>query len=144
LQDRRLLGKVVTEQRRIDMRYLQSMPPPPLTLPAAAYEIWWQTAGAMIARNTLTEADLATLELYCIKFAEVQKLRAEIEKTGLLYRSESGAPKTHPLVTQLNFAESAFQTYARSLQLTPASRISERSTKDAELKVIDAQASKAF
>jgi len=119
----------------IDLRYLTIVPEAPDHLAKDEADLWRQTAEIMIARGTLTEADLPTLELYCRSVVQVREMRTELREQGYHYVNSNGNLMAHPLSLVLRGEEQAARSAATALGLTPKSRGPARKTKDVTSKV---------
>jgi P27 family predicted phage terminase small subunit len=97
---------------------LDAIPSPPSYLPKDGKAEWRKVARILIVeRKTLTEADLATLESYCIAVATMREARRVLNAAGLLLGG-----KRHPAFGVMNAAQTTQRLCAAELGLTPVSR----------------------
>ena len=82
---------------------------------------WLRVLPILAARNTITEADLPTLENYCTAIGTVREAQREINKHGLIIDSAKGA-KRNPAFGIQNAAMTTARLCASELGLTPVSR----------------------
>lgn len=96
-----------------------SLPPAPAYLPRDGKAEWRKVAPILInERKTLTHADLATLESYCLAVATMRAAQRLINAEGLV-RADG---KRHPAVGIMNNAQTTQRLCAAELGLTPVSR----------------------
>lgn len=96
-------------------------PDAPAWLSKPAKAEWRRVAPLLIARRILTDADIATLESYCVAVGTVQEAAAILAAEGLTCMTDSG-PKRHPASTIQDGAMKTARQIAAELGLTPASR----------------------
>lgn len=94
---------------------------PPAWFSKDARTEWLRVMPILAARNTITEADLPTLENYCTSIGTVREAQREINKHGLIVQSERG-PKRNPAFGIQNAAMTTARLCASELGLTPVSR----------------------
>lgn len=96
-----------------------SVPRPPAYLPKDGKAEWRKIAPILVTeRQTLTEADLATLENYCLAVATMREARRVLNVEGLV----TPAGKRHPAFGIMNAAQTTQRLCAAELGLTPVSR----------------------
>src|ERR1700720_3017152 len=94
---------------------------PPSWFSKDARAEWQRVMPILAARNTITEADLPTLENYCTSIGTVREAQREINKHGLIVESARG-PKRNPAFGIQNAAMTTARLCASELGLTPVSR----------------------
>jgi P27 family predicted phage terminase small subunit len=94
---------------------------PPAWFSKDARAEWLRVMPILAARNTITEADLPTLENYCTAIGTVREAQREINKHGLIIESAKGA-KRNPAFGIQNAAMTTARLCASELGLTPVSR----------------------
>lgn len=101
---------------------MKSVPKAPNWLSRDAKAEWRRVAPILInERRTLTLADLAMLQNYCVAVAQVVEAARIISKEGLTFMSATG-PKKHPAVAIRSDGLTQARQIASELGLTPASR----------------------
>ena len=96
-----------------------TVPRPPSYLPKDAKTEWRKIAPIVVLeRQTLTEADLATLENYCLAVGTMREARRVLNAEGLI----TAAGKRHPAFGIMNAAQTTQRLCAAELGLTPVSR----------------------
>ncbi|KQN72403.1 phage terminase small subunit P27 family [Devosia sp. Leaf64] len=95
------------------------VPRPPSYMSRDAKAEWKRVAPILIVeRKTLTEADLATLENYCIATGTMREAHRILTREGLV----TAAGKKHPAHGILNNAQTIHRLCAGVLGLTPVDR----------------------
>ena len=95
------------------------VPNPPTYLPKDAKAEWRRVAPILVVeRQTLTEADLATLENYCLAVGIMRAASRVLTAEGLV----TAAGKRHPAYGIMNAAQTTQRLCAAELGLTPVSR----------------------
>ena len=94
---------------------------PPTWFSKDARAEWLRVMPILAARDTITEADLPTLENYCTAIGAVREAQREINKHGLIVDSAKGA-KRNPAFGIQNAAMTTARLCASELGLTPVSR----------------------
>lgn len=95
------------------------VPKAPDYLPIDGKAEWKRVAPILIKeRRTLTVADLATLENYCLAVGTMREARRVLNAEGLV--TDSG--KRHPAFGIMNSAQTTQRLCATELGLTPVSR----------------------
>lgn len=98
---------------------IKSLPAAPSYFPKDAKAEWRKVAPILILeRKTLTEADLATLENYCLAVGTMREARRVLNVEGLV----TAAGKRHPAFGIMNAAQTTQRLCAAELGLTPVSR----------------------
>lgn len=93
-------------------------PNPPSWLSKDAKAEWRRVAPILVdERKVLTEADLGTLESYCIATGTVREAHRTLNRDGLML-----AGKRHPAFGMMNSAQTTARLCAAELGLTPVSR----------------------
>lgn len=94
---------------------------PPRWLPKAAAAEWRRIWPILAERETITDADLSTLEAYCLASGQVQQCQLDL-RAGLTTTTAAGELKAHPAVRIQHTAMAHARALARQLGITPASR----------------------
>lgn len=95
------------------------IPRPPSYMSKDAKAEWRKIAPILITeRKTLTEADLATLENYCLATGTMRQAQRILNLEGLV----TAAGKRHPAFGIMNAAQTTQRLCAAELGLTPVSR----------------------
>lgn len=96
-----------------------SVPHPPTYLPKDGKAEWRKIAPILVfERQTLTEADLATFENYCLAVGTMRAAQRLLSAEGLV----TAAGKRHPAFGIMNAAQTTQRLCAAELGLTPVSR----------------------
>lgn len=96
-----------------------NVPNPPSYMSKDAKAEWRRVAPILIReRKTLTEADLATLENYCLATGTMRQAQRILNVEGLV----TAAGKRHPAFGIMNAAQTTQRLCAAELGLTPVSR----------------------
>ncbi|UJW85765.1 phage terminase small subunit P27 family [Devosia sp. SL43] len=93
------------------------VPRPPTYLAKDAKAEWRKIAAIMTERKTLTEADLGTLESYCISTSTMRQAHQTLTVEGLV----TASGKRHPAFGIMNAAQTTQRLCAAELGLTPVS-----------------------
>lgn len=94
------------------------VPNAPAWLSKDAKAEWRRVAPILVdERKVLTEADLGTLESYCIATGTVREAHRTLNRDGLMI-----AGKRHPAFGVMNAAQTTARLCAAELGLTPVSR----------------------
>lgn len=97
---------------------VKRVPTAPTYLPKDGKAEWRRVAPILIdERRTLTEADLATLESYCLAVGTMRAASRVLNAEGLMLNG-----KRHPAFGIMNAAQTTQRLCAAELGLTPVSR----------------------
>ncbi|WP_172125404.1 phage terminase small subunit P27 family [Devosia sp. 919] len=95
------------------------VPSPPSYFPKDAKAEWRKIAPILVLeRKTLTEADMGTLESYCLSTSTMRQAQRIINVDGLV----TADGKRHPAFGIMNAAQTTQRLCAAELGLTPVSR----------------------
>ena len=94
---------------------------PPAFFTKDAKAEWRRCAPILNQRRTLTAADLASFEAYCIASGEIREMYRLVQAEGRIIQTERG-PRKHVAVTIMEKAMQTARQYASELGLTPVSR----------------------
>ena len=83
----------------------------------------WRRIIKIIDLDTFTEADLKTLEIYCISYSKWRTAEEVIIKEGLTFETPNGYVQQRPQVSIASQALKDMQSTAKELGLTSASRV---------------------
>jgi P27 family predicted phage terminase small subunit len=76
----------------------------------------------LVERRILTEADLGSLENYCLAIGQVREMERHIQANGAVIEDLTGAVKRNPAVSIQADAMTRARLLAAELGLTPVSR----------------------
>lgn len=96
-------------------------PAAPGWLPAEGKTEWRRIWPGLAARRTITQADLSTVEAYCLAVSTARRAQSQIAQDGEILQSEYG-PKRHPAFQTLFQSLTESRRLAAELGLTPTSR----------------------
>lgn len=82
---------------------------------------WQRIMPLLIERKILTEADMGSVESYCIAIGQVRQMQILIDKEGPIAQGTHG-PRAHPAVKIQSDAMTRARLLASELGLTPVSR----------------------
>lgn len=82
---------------------------------------WRRVIPELVERRILTEADLGSLENYCIAIGTIRECERIMQAEGRIVHTPSG-PKRHPASTMQKDATIVARQLASELGLTPVSR----------------------
>lgn len=98
-------------------------PKAPGWLPAEAKREWKRVVPILTQRRILTDADLGSLENYCLAIGQVRQCQTEIGKMSSMFvESPRSAPRPHPAFRLMHEAMRQARQLAAELGLTPVSR----------------------
>lgn len=75
----------------------------------------------LVERRTLTDADLASFENYCVAVGQVREMQRLVKREGHVMQTDRG-PRAHPAVRIQSDAMTRSRLLASELGLTPVSR----------------------
>ena len=101
-----------------------------LAVRPVAKKMWDWTIELLSRTGVLTEADLPTIEVFCIVYSDLQGVSIDLEKAGrVVYTEKMDSDgntyidaKPNPLVTQLNNLTTQYRQFSSLLGLDPTSR----------------------
>ncbi len=98
-------------------------PKVPGWLPKEAKAEWKRVVPILTQRRILTDADLGSLENYCLAIGQVRQCQTEIRKAPSMFvQSERSAPRPHPAYRLMHESMRQARQLAAELGLTPVSR----------------------
>lgn len=100
---------------------VKSSLPAPAWLSKDAKAEWRRVIPILAKRRILTEADLGSLENYCVAIGQVREMQRVIGKEGHVVTTQRG-PRAHPAVRIQSDAMTRSRLLAAELGLTPVSR----------------------
>ena len=115
------MSRGVKPNPKTDKAALATAPRAPSWLTTDAKREWQRIMPLLIERKILTEADMGSVENYCIAIGQVREMQAMISKEGAVFTSERG-PRAHPAVKIQSDAMTRARLLASELGLTPVSR----------------------
>jgi len=99
---------------------LDSLPVPDWFAPDASAE-WSRIMPILLERRILTDADLGSLESYCVATGTIREMERLLQADGHILNVE-GTLKKHPAVSVQSDAMTRARLLASELGLTPVSR----------------------
>lgn len=106
-----------------EQRPLDHAPKAPSWLPRTAKAEWDRVAPVLAERKILTEADLGSLESYCMASGQVRDCQKTLTDLGSpFFEGDNGAPRPHPALRVMHTAMTIQRQLAAELGLTPVSR----------------------
>lgn len=93
----------------------------PEWLPGSARAEWDRVMPILVARRILTEADIASLENYCLAIGQVREAQVLISQRGLTVSNSRGT-RVNPALRLQGDAMTRARLLAAELGLTPVSR----------------------
>lgn len=106
---------------RTDKAALVSSPKAPAWLTKQAKAEWQRIMPLLIERKILTEADMGSVENYCVATGQIREMQELIGREGSVVDSARG-PRAHPAVRIQSDAMTRARLLAAELGLTPVSR----------------------
>jgi P27 family predicted phage terminase small subunit len=82
---------------------------------------WRRIMPLLIERRILTDADMGSVENYCIAIGQVREMQKSIARDGHVVETQRG-PRAHPAVKIQSDAMTRARLLAAELGLTPVSR----------------------
>lgn len=83
---------------------------------------WRRVIQSLVERRIISDADLGTLENYCVQIGIARECERIIAREGLMIVTRMGEPKRHPASSILKDAVGLAKQLAGELGLTPVSR----------------------
>lgn len=84
---------------------------------------WRRIWPELLKRKTVTEADLGSVENYCVAMGQVRQMQVLLNKTSsILINKEKGTARANPAVKIQSDAMTRARLLAAELGLTPVSR----------------------
>ena len=100
---------------------LAKSPKPPAWFNKYSKGEWQRIMPLLIERKILTDADMGSVESYCIAIGQVRQMQVLIDKEGPIAMGTHG-PRAHPAVKIQSDAMTRARLLASELGLTPVSR----------------------
>ena len=108
---------------KLAVKPLSNAPPTPDWLPPAALAEWHRVTPILTERKVLTEADLGSLENYCLAIGQVRDCQKTLTALASpFFAGENGAIRPHPAIRVMHTAMTHARQMAAELGLTPVSR----------------------
>ena len=82
---------------------------------------WQRVMPVLVERQTLSYADFASFENYCVAIGQVREMERLIKRAGHVVETDRG-PRAHPAVKIQSDAMTRARLLANELGLTPVSR----------------------
>jgi len=101
----------------IDSNGLKKGRPAPSWLSPEAKREWRRVMPLLVERRILTDADLGTLESYCVSIGTMREAQKILSAEGLILNG-----KRHPAFGIMNAAQTSARLAAATLGLTPVDR----------------------
>lgn len=106
---------------KTDSAAIAKAPKAPTWFTKQAKAEWQRIMPLLIARKILTDADMGSVENYCVAIGQVREMQELIGKQGPVIMTERG-PRAHPAVKIQSDAMTRARLLASELGLTPVSR----------------------
>lgn len=106
---------------RQDAAAVTRTPRPPAWLTSDAKAEWRRIMPLLVERRILTDADLGSVENYCLAIGQVRAAQRTIDVEGLTTATATGL-RAHPAVKVQSDAMTRARLLAAELGLTPVSR----------------------
>lgn len=108
---------------KTDAGAMRDTPAAPGWLPKAAQTEWARVTPILVERKILTDADLGSLESYCLAIGQVRDCQAVLAALDSpFFAGDNGAPRPHPAIRVMHTAMTHARQLAAELGLTPVSR----------------------
>ena len=104
-----------------DRDAIGNIPAPPSWLSKDAKSEWRRIMPLLVERRILTDADMGSVENYCLAIGQVRELDRAIKADGFVIHTNRGL-RAHPAVKLQADAMSRSLRLAAELGLTPVSR----------------------
>lgn len=101
---------------------MKTVPEPPEWIGESAAAEWRRVAPDLIARGRLNDADLGSLESYCLAIGTVRDMQRKIAAEGAVIDDPRRGPRKHPAMSIQKEAMNSARLLANELGLTPVSR----------------------
>ena len=106
----------------IDNRAVDRVPNAPGWMSKDAKAEWRRIMPALVDRRVLTQADLGSVENFCVAIATAREAERHLQAHGHVYTTAAGEFKRNPASTTLKDAVQTSRQLAAELGLTPVSR----------------------
>ena len=100
---------------------VSDVPRAPAWLSREAKAEWRRIMPLLVERRILTDADLGSVENYCVATGQVREMQRTIDAEGHVVSTDRG-PRAHPAVKIQSDAMTRARLLAAELGLTPVSR----------------------
>jgi P27 family predicted phage terminase small subunit len=104
-----------------DQAAVITIPNPPAWLSKEAKAEWRRIMPLLIERRILTEADMGSVENYCLAIGQIRAAERTIRQEGMTVQGASGL-RAHPALKIQSQALTHSRQLAAELGLTPVSR----------------------
>lgn len=102
---------------------ITEIPEAPESLREPGVKCWDKTAKILLGVKVLTDADLDTLESYCIAYQTMLEANSDLDRDGLTQMNPtSGLLSPHPSVNIMNKAQAELRQTGTLLGLSPSAR----------------------
>ena len=105
-----------------DKAAIETVPRAPAWMSKDAKAEWRRIMPLLVERRILTEADMGSVENYCMAIGSARQADAELQATGYTYPGPNGDIKRNPASLVLKDAMQTARQLAAELGLTPVSR----------------------
>jgi P27 family predicted phage terminase small subunit len=99
-----------------------AIPEPPDWIGESAAMEWRRVVRDLVARGRLNEADLGSLENFCIAIGQVRDMQKLIAAEGAVITDPKRGPRKHPAIAIQSDAMTRARLLANELGLTPVAR----------------------
>lgn len=97
-------------------------PPCPKSLQGEARKEWNRMSKQLFELGLLTQVDRAALAAYCQAWAHWVEANEQVEKLGMIVKTENGYPQLSPYWTIAQQAAKLMKSYLTEFGMTPGSR----------------------
>ena len=104
-----------------DANAVSDIPRAPTWLSKEAKAEWARVMPQLVERRILTDADMGSVENYCVAIGQVRAMEKVIKAGGYVVETTRG-PRAHPAVKIQSDAMTRARLLAAELGLTPVSR----------------------
>jgi P27 family predicted phage terminase small subunit len=108
-------------EMQADANAVSDIPRAPAWLSKEARAEWSRVMPLLIQRRILTDADMGSVENYCVAIGQVRAMEKVIKAGGYVVETPRG-PRAHPAVKIQSDAMTRARLLAAELGLTPVSR----------------------
>src|SRR4051812_15714937 len=108
-------------EMQTDTNAVSDIPRAPTWLAKEARAEWTRVMPLLVQRRILSEADMGSVENYCLAIGQVRAMEKVIKAGGYVVETARG-PRAHPAVRIQSDAMTRARLLAAELGLTPVSR----------------------
>jgi P27 family predicted phage terminase small subunit len=109
-------------KKKPEAEALGRVPPAPAHLSPLAREKWQKLAAHIVRNRTLSQGDLAALELLVTALAMASQAQTALDEQGIVIGASDGAMRPHPAIKILEQARAQATRLLTEFGMTPRSR----------------------